>query len=170
MSDGSDYTKEGRLSRLSVVLLRTREASNIGAVARVMANFGIRNATLVAPRCDSSCVDARENATGSGAVTLATMRVVKSFKELASENHILVAVTTSMPVDSALVLSYVDVVGKLQNVSVSLVFGPEETGLSETDLKHCSHVLRLPVAECATNLNLSHAVGIVLSRFFEETL
>ena len=151
------------------MLIRPREASNVGAVARVMSNFGVRNAILVAPRCDSSSIDARQNATGSGAVTLATMRVVRSFQEFSAENHVLVAVTTKVPAAPAQILTLGDVCAKLQSEPVSLVFGPEETGLSDADLQHCTHVVRMPVADGAANLNLSHAVAIVLSRVFEKT-
>ena len=169
MSDEAVAGQAGLLSRLSVVLVRPREASNVGAVARVMANFGVRNAVLVAPRCDSSSVDARQNATGSGAVPLATMRVVKSIQDVAAENHIFAAVVPNAGQDSSQALTIDDIVGKLRHGPVSLVFGPEETGLTESDLKQCSFVVRIPVAETAANLNLSHAVAIVLSRIFEQT-
>ena len=157
---------DGLLSRLSVVLVRPREASNVGSIARLMANFGVRQCVLLAPRCDSNSAEARENATGSGAVTLATMRVVKNMKELAHDNHVFIAVNGSRSSEALPILSPEDLRAQLRTGSVSLVFGPEETGLADIDLGYCSHAINIPMSNAATNLNLSHAVAIILSRVF----
>ncbi|MFO1076992.1 MAG: TrmH family RNA methyltransferase [Planctomycetota bacterium] len=55
------------LERVHVVLLRPRWASNLGAVARVMKNFGLGRLTIVDSRI-GSWVDAWRNAVKAGDV------------------------------------------------------------------------------------------------------
>eukprot|EP01065_Artemidia_motanka_P026910 TRINITY_DN32148_c0_g1_i1.p1 TRINITY_DN32148_c0_g1~~TRINITY_DN32148_c0_g1_i1.p1 ORF type:complete len:441 (+),score=155.69 TRINITY_DN32148_c0_g1_i1:61-1383(+) len=51
--------------------------------------------------------------------------------------------------------------------SVALVFGNESLGLSSNDVLLCSQVCTLDTTTRCTSLNLSHAVGVVLSRIWE---
>lgn len=52
----------------------------------------------------------------------------------------------------------------------ALVFGREESGLLETELRLCSHACSLPSGRLQPSLNLSHAVAVVLSQLFERRL
>src|SRR5258707_14848130 len=46
---GRSSKQMAKLEQLTLVLVRTRNPLNIGAVARAMQNFGVRNLRLVAP-------------------------------------------------------------------------------------------------------------------------
>lgn len=50
----------------------------------------------------------------------------------------------------------------LQGGSVSLVFGPEDTGLLNSDIELCTHLVCIPTALEAASLNLAQAVLILL--------
>jgi TrmH family RNA methyltransferase len=45
---------------------------------------------------------------------------------------------------------------------VALVFGPEDNGLSRTELARCDLLVHIPARREFPTLNLSHAVGVVL--------
>ena len=59
-----------------------------------------------------------------------------------------------------------DIAQRLQEGRVLLVFGPEEDGLSDVDIKECTDILTLDVSPSMPSLNLSHAVAVVLSRLY----
>jgi tRNA/rRNA methyltransferase len=168
MNQSSNPVRDELLSRLSVVLARPAFAGNIGASARVMANFGVRQGILVAPRCDINSLEARQYATGSSAVTLATLATVGSLREA------LVGVTTAVAVTRRTgkmrqpTVTYEAISERLAQGRVCLVFGPEESGLTDDDLTYCSDILTLDVSEQMPSMNLSHAVAVTLAGVFSH--
>ena len=50
---------------------------------------------------------------------------------------------------------------------VALVFGREDTGLTDSDLRHCDTLCSLPCGRLCESLSLSHCVTAVLARLFE---
>lgn len=51
---------------------------------------------------------------------------------------------------------------------IGLMFGREDQGLSNEELKNCDRLIRIPTSEDYPIMNLSHAVGIVLYEIFKE--
>jgi TrmH family RNA methyltransferase len=156
------------LGRLSVALVRTAYPGNIGAAARVMTNFGVRRGTLVSPRCDSNSVEARQYATGPSALTLATMNTVKSLVDCSAGYSSVIALTRRTGQLRKPSVSLSEIPQKLQSGQVLLVFGPEEDGLSDAEIKQCTDVLTLDVSPMMPSLNLSHAVAVVLSHTYDR--
>jgi tRNA C32,U32 (ribose-2'-O)-methylase TrmJ len=52
----------------------------------------------------------------------------------------------------------------------ALVFGREESGLTEEELRLCSHACSIPTGRMQASMNLSHAVAVVLGACFERRL
>lgn len=52
----------------------------------------------------------------------------------------------------------------------ALVFGREESGLTEEELRLCSQSCSIPTGRMQGSMNLSHAVAVVLSGLFERRL
>lgn len=52
----------------------------------------------------------------------------------------------------------------------ALVFGREESGLNEDELRLCSHACAIPTGRVQPSMNLSHAVSTVLAGLFERRL
>jgi tRNA C32,U32 (ribose-2'-O)-methylase TrmJ len=46
------------------------------------------------------------------------------------------------------------------------VFGREESGLSEAEVRLCAHACALPTGRIQPSMNLSHAVGVVTAELF----
>lgn len=52
----------------------------------------------------------------------------------------------------------------------ALVFGREESGLTEAELRLCAQACAIPTGRMQGSMNLSHAVAVVLSGLFERRL
>jgi len=153
-------------ARIDVVLVRPKEDGNVGAVARVARNFGVERLVFVAPRA-SLGPEARRRSMG-GLALLRAARKVSTF-ERAVEDSDLVVGTTDMSTgrSSAYLRRSINPerLGELLlpvTGRVSIVFGPEDNGLSRTELAACDVLVHIPARREFPTLNLSHAVAVVL--------
>ncbi len=147
-----------------VILDKPQLADNIGAVARVMANFGLSELRLVSPR-DGWPQD-RAWAAASGADwVLEGIRVFDSVAEAIADLTTVFATTarpreTRMPVrtprESARLL-YDDAASGLK---VGLLFGGERAGLETTDIALTAGIVTIPIDPRHHSLNLAQAVAI----------
>ena len=148
----------------AVILDRSQLADNIGAVARVMANFGLEDLRLVSPR-DGWPQD-RAWATASGADwVLEGVRVFDSVAEAIADLNTVFATTsrpreTRQPVrtprESARIL-YDDTASGLK---IGLLFGGERAGLETGDIALCAGITTIPIDPKHHSLNLAQAVAI----------
>ncbi len=150
---------------IAVVLVRPEHPGNVGAVARVMANFGFSNLILVDPKCEHLCDDARNRAKHSQ-VVLKKALVVNSLSE--TDCDWLVATSGKIGSDyniPRLPLAPWQLASKLSGVKnrdVGLVFGPESQGLSNEELAKCDLFIHIKTSTDYSVLNLSHSVSIIL--------
>src|ERR1700722_20516369 len=95
LGSGIETVASGRmknLEQLPLVLVRTRNPLNIGAVARAMQNFGARELRLVAP-FEASFREAR-SAVGAGAV-LGEAREFASVAEAVADCRLVIGTTAA---------------------------------------------------------------------------
>ncbi len=151
---------------LDVVLVRPKEDGNVGAVARVARNFGADRLVIVNPKAPLS-TEARRRAMGGIPVLQRAVRAASVEEGIADAD--LVVGTTDMstgrstaflrrsvsPERLAEAIRWVD--GR-----VALLFGPEDNGLSRTELARCDLLVHIPARREFPTLNLSHAVAVVL--------
>jgi tRNA/rRNA methyltransferase len=144
---------------ISVVLVEPENGGNVGAVARVMKNFGFLKLVLVSPKCDHLAEESRNRAKHAQSV-LKKARVRKSLKGFDS----VIATTGKLGTDYNIPRSPVtpsQLADVMPRGNIALVFGREGTGLTNEEIAQCDFVLHIPTARYKT-LNLSHAVAIVL--------
>jgi tRNA/rRNA methyltransferase len=153
-----------------VILDRPQLAENIGAVARAMANFGLSELRLVAPR-DGWPQD-RAWASASGADwPLRDARVFDTV-EAAIADLQLVAATTARPRETRLpVWTPREAAGELrgaqaQGLRCGLLFGGERAGLETMDIALCHAILTVPVDQRFRSLNLGQAVIVAAYAWF----
>ncbi len=159
--------------RIVLVLVEPQDPVNVGGVIRVMLNFGLSELRLVRPA--SGTVDlARldEVAHRSHDITRRVQTVDTLAQALAGVSY--VAGTTarpraqpgpvSTPRAAAPYLIQQTDVGRL-----ALVFGPENTGLSNRDLDLCHLVLTIPTAPAYPSLNLAQAALLVCYELWLES-
>ena len=147
-----------------VILNQPQLAENIGAVARVMANFVLSDLRLVKPR--DGWPQERAWASASGANwPLDDARVFDTLEEAIADLKLVFATTarpreTRLPVytprEAAAHLS-ADVA---QGRAVGLLFGGERAGLETDDIALCQAIVSIPIDERFRSLNLAQAVSI----------
>lgn len=152
------------LSPPVVILDKPQMAENIGAVARVMANFGLSELRLVSPR--DGWPQERAWATASGADwVLEGVRVFGSVAEAMADLTTVFATTarpreTRQPVRTpreAARLLYDD---RASGLGIGLLFGGERAGLETTDIALTAGIVTIPIDPRHHSLNLAQAVAI----------
>ncbi|MCC6765843.1 MAG: RNA methyltransferase [Deltaproteobacteria bacterium] len=148
------------LDRIRIVLVRPREAGNVGAVARAMKNMGLARLVLV----DAPAVDQARAATLAvhAQDVLAARRHVASLAEALAGCGLVVGTSgrATAARDAATTpraLAPIVLAAAAAN-DVALVFGPEDHGLALEELKLCQHVLAIPTSDAYASLNLAQAV------------
>src|SRR5690242_9431320 len=132
-----------------VVLVSPQIAANVGAAARVMRNMGLSDLVLVAPAADPTDERARLLAT-HGEDVLERCRIVADLGE-ALADCVLVA-ATSARVGGLMRRQFVGppeeiaprLVEAMQAGPVALVFGPESSGLNNTEVTRCHYLIHVP--------------------------
>jgi len=147
-----------------VILNEPQLAENIGAVARVMANFGLDDLRLVRPR-DGWPQD-RAWASASGANwPLEGARVYGRVEDAIADLHRVYA-TTARPREVVLpVITPREAAAELhaavgEGLNTGLLFGGERAGLETQDIALCQAIVTIPIDPRFRSLNLAQAVAI----------
>ena len=156
---------EDQHERLEVVLVSPRNPLNIGAVARAMANFGLRRLSVVAP----FAAHWREARSAVGAPAL-----LENARETASLAEAVAGCTVVVGTGTLTYRKAEQVVISLPDLAplagrelggggrVALVFGPEKHGLSREDLSFCHWMVEIPTDPGQPSMNLGQAVAVCL--------
>jgi TrmH family RNA methyltransferase len=153
------------MPRFRVVLVNPKNDGNIGAVARVMGNFGFDELFLVGP-CEIT-EEAFKRAKHGGDV-LRNATLTDSY-DRSLESCSLVVGTTGITTEGEKHFIRIPLTprefaekAKENEGLIALVFGREDMGLSQEELARCDALLHIPASEGYPVLNLSHAVAVVL--------
>ncbi len=153
---------------IRVVLVRPKSSGNVGSVARAMKNFGVADLVLVAPRRFRAAA-AAAMAVHAGDV-LERRREVESLAEAIEDCAWVVGTTCREGSYRQRVLSPREAAHEIAALGggqpVALVFGPEDHGLSNDDLKLCNELLTIPTHGAYPSLNLAQAVLACLYEAF----
>ena len=145
-----------------LVLLRPRNADNLGAVARAMKNFGLTDWVLVSP--NPRLLDGPE--TRRLAVRLSdlldSVRLVDTLAEAVADSTWIVG-TTGRLIAGRRRLTPRDLGEEATShgdAPWALVFGDERNGLVNDDLAQCHALSFIPSSEAQPSLNLAQAVVV----------
>ena len=146
-----------------VVLVEPAGPLNIGSVARLCANFGVDQLRLVNPRCDPKSRESRQMAVHAG-VQLETASLHSSLESAVADCTRVVATCGRLDHGAIPLQNPDQALNWLLTGAgtVAVVFGREDRGLTNEELRICHRVLTLHSGESYPSLNLSHAVAIVL--------
>ncbi|XXF76377.1 RNA methyltransferase [Myxococcaceae bacterium GXIMD 01537] len=154
----------GLAENLTVVLHQTRSPDNLGAVARVMANFGFGRLILSDP--STYAFHGAERLAVKGESVLAGMAVARDLPEALKECVWAVGTTSRNPLKGREVLTPEEAIRRLARESergrVALVLGGEQRGLSDEELAHCPEVLAISTSEVQPSMNLAQASAVLL--------
>lgn len=148
----------------AVVLVRPQLAENIGAVARAMANGGLFELRLVAPR--DGWPQERAWRTASGADRL--LEAARVFPDVASAVGDLHHVFATCPRPRHIVKPVLTARGAAAEaraitaraLRLGVLFGPERAGLDNDDMAACDALVRYPLNPGFMSLNLAQAVMV----------
>ncbi|MHA1753976.1 MAG: RNA methyltransferase [Candidatus Odinarchaeia archaeon] len=149
---------------IMVVLIEPENSGNIGAVARVMKNFGLEKLVLVNPKAE---VDSQALAFAMhGRSILDKVRVEHDISNIISESDLVIGTTAISggdynPLRNSLSVSEIKKLEFPENGVVSILFGRESRGLSNSELNLCDFILTIPASEDYPTLNISQAAGII---------
>ena len=156
-----------------VILVRPQLADNIGAVARAMANGGLFDLRLVAPRDGWPQERAWRNASGADrildglsvhpTVADATADLHRVFATCPRPRHIVKPVLTAR--GAAAELRAVCA----RDLRAGLLFGPERAGLDNDDMAASDALVRYPLNPAFMSLNLAQAVMVMAYEWWTAT-
>jgi len=152
---------------LNIVLVRPIYPSNIGATARVMGNMGINRLILVDAKCEINS-KAKQGAAGAQDY-LKTCTTYSNWEDFYTNEGkgVRIGLTRRrgklrhiLPLSDVLNNINIPIEDKESNhfLSLYLIFGPEDHGLSTEDLSLVNFNASLPTYGNFPSMNLSHAV------------
>ena len=155
---------------LRTVLVEPKNEENIGAVARVLKNFGFYNLYMVKP--PGSGIGSKARSVASHARDLlARARIVSAIEEAVEDASIVVGTTSKRGISRSKqlrmgALTPYQLKERLKEENkdgiLALLFGREDIGLLNEELKRCDMVVSIPTSPDYPVMNLSHAVAIVI--------
>jgi tRNA/rRNA methyltransferase len=154
-----------------VILVEPQLGENIGAAARVMANFGLSRLRLVAPKQVWPNPKARMMAAGADRV----LDQAELYESLAAAlaDCAFVAASTARAHDQAKpVLAPAECVARLApriaaGETVAIVFGRERNGLENDEVGLADCIVTFPVNPAFASLNLAQAVALMAYEWFK---
>ncbi|MBV5316995.1 MAG: RNA methyltransferase [Desulfobulbaceae bacterium] len=151
-----------QLGDTGIILVGPKFPENIGASARVASNFGISELIVVTEEVfDQERM--LKMATHKAAHLIREMRVCATTAEAAEPFHFLVGTTARQgrhrPQDQTPREVMAELAPLLAGNRIGLMFGPEDSGLSNEDLDLCQFASTIPTAGFSS-LNLAQAVAI----------
>lgn len=153
----------------AIILSHPQLGENIGAAARAMANFGLSDLRLVAPR--AGWPNQKAVAMAAGAAKLVeNARLFESVADALADLHRVYATTARDRGIAREVLTPPEAATRLRVASsrgetTGILFGNERAGLDNEEISLCDSVITIPTAEFAS-INLAQAVLIASYEWF----
>jgi tRNA/rRNA methyltransferase len=154
------------LDHFAFVLVRPKSPANIGAAARALKNMGVRDLRIVSQNDGERLKDRRAAALAvHGSDVLASATMHPDLTSALTGCTLVVGTTARTGLYRSEARSIREVADDLAASSygnrVGVVFGPEDFGLTNEDLKFCQRLVTIPTASDYPSLNLAQAVMIV---------
>jgi tRNA/rRNA methyltransferase len=148
---------------VSVTLVEPQGPVNVGHVARLVRNFGVKKLYLVKPKVDISVAAVY----ASHAADVLDDAVVTTFDTVREENDLLVATTAVKAKKKSNILRRTVKPEGLPSLlssakTSSLVFGRDSTGLTNEEIRKCDVTTTIESAPRYRALNVGHAAAIIL--------
>ena len=162
------------LENIDVILFRPKYPENIGSVARACLNMGCGQIVLVDPR-NWDPGKALPLATHHAGHLLENIRIHGTLAEALAPYSFAYGTTArtggwrqgiQTPEEAAPRI----VEQRNAGGTIAIVFGPEDTGLTNEETDLCNQLLTIPTTDNLTSLNLSQAVMVVLYECFKKSM
>lgn len=154
------------LERIRIVLIGTSHPGNIGGTARAMHNMGLTDLALVAPRCEVLTADSVSRASGADHLVHGA-RVVETLEAAVADCTLVVGASARSRTLPWPMISPRQLGERLPaelaapEARIALVFGREDSGLSNAELQRCHAHVHIPANPEFSSLNLATAVQVL---------
>ena len=152
----------------TIILVRPQLSENIGMAARAMDNFGLSKLSIVNPRDGWPSKKAESSAKHADKI-INKAKVYESLEDAVSNYDLVIATSnrkrflTKKTYDSFNILQ--KKIRDFRNTAV--LFGPENSGLSNQDIRLANFLFTIPTYNTNKSLNLSHAVSVMSYELFQ---
>ena len=150
--------------KVRIVMVNTTEPGNIGAAARAMKNMSLKQLFLVNP---SNYPSAAATARASGADDVLSSAVIcHSLEEALVGTHLVIGASARQRNIKWKQLDVIDTCSEIQasirksNQEVAVVFGTENSGLTNEELDLCSILMTIPGNPEYFSLNVASAIQV----------
>jgi tRNA/rRNA methyltransferase len=151
------------LDHISIVLHQPRFAENIGSTARAAWNMGISHIIVVNPE-DTDWEKMTKLSTHVARRLLEEMQTFTSLGDALAPFQYIIGTTARLGGQRKELIYPAEAAEKVRALGrqnrIALLFGPENRGLSNEELRFCHSTVNIPTAG-ATSLNLAQAVLIL---------
>jgi len=157
--------------KLVIVLVEPKNEGNIGAIARVMRNFGLEDLRILRPQVELG-EETRKRAKHAQTVIRAA-KLSDSWDECFDDINLIIGTSGKREIGDKVLFRHFLLPDELterlceSEGKVAIVFGPEGIGLTHDELRACDMLLTIPSWEGYPILNLSHSVAIICYEWFQ---
>ena len=149
----------------TIVLVRPQLGENIGAAARGMLNFGVHGLRIVEPRDGWPNQAAIAMASGAGRI-LEQAQIFSDVPSAVADMNIVLATTARRRDLCKPVLMPDQAMAEVRShcfngQRVAIMFGPERTGLENSELVIASAIIEVPVNPTFRSINLAQCVLLI---------
>lgn len=159
---------DSRLKNIFVVLSRPLIPENVGAAARAVSNMGLGGLAVVAPENPDE-ERMLKLATHKAAHHVRQMKVHADLKEAVADCGYIVGTTARTGGERRPVFfpreAAQEALRHAEENKIALVFGSEDRGLTNEEIRLCHRLVQIPTAEFSS-LNLAQAVMILSYEIF----
>jgi TrmH family RNA methyltransferase len=166
---------------ISIILIEPENPGNVGAVCRVMKNFGFENLIMVSPKFDTDSEELRSRAKWANDIVDKIYVIRKcdiaALKRLRKNNDYLIATTAKIGRDYNILRSPITPIQLAERLAaintkkskIGILIGRESSGLTNEEIKMCDFTVTIPTSKKYGTMNLSHAAAIILYEIFRAS-
>ncbi len=150
---------------VKIVLVEPETSGNIGAIARAMKNFNLKELILINPKCNHLDKESLDRASHAKDI-LKKAKILKNIKQIKASE--LVATTAIIGRDYNTTRTPIELKDFKPNKQTAILLGRESHGLSNEEIEQCDYLINIPSSKSYPTLNLSHAATIIFYEIFNK--
>jgi tRNA/rRNA methyltransferase len=156
------------MKNISIILVKPQMGENIGATARIMKNFGIQDLRIVSPRDGWPNKKAQDMSANASDIIEKAIIYNELESAIADINLLFATASKSRDMEKPVITPEFAANLYNPNLKMGFIFGKESSGLENSDISMCNHLISIPVSPEYDSLNLAQAVCVICYELFKE--